>query len=245
MIHEARFHDHSIFVTLTYDPDSLPTGGTLVKRHVQSFLKALRQYLSPCKIRFFAIGEYGDENLRPHYHLILFGFFPSDARRINPGSKNPRWSSNTLEKIWSRGIVEFSDVTPETAGYVARYSLKKINGEKQKAHYERLDPDTGELHEIIPEFALMSRRPGIGQLHYEKHRDDLYPDDFTVLNGRKQKVPRYYDKQLEKESAKTLEKIKNRRKSRAKKRAYDNTPERLAVREECAKAKIKPAKRNL
>lgn len=232
-------------LTLTYSQDDLPTGATLVKSHVSSFLKKLRRRIQPTKVRFYACGEYGDENLRPHYHLVLFGFRPMDGKMVSGTEGRPRYTSAMLEKIWGYGFVEYSEVVPETCAYVARYVTKKITGEPAKKHYERFDSRTGEIYEVIPEFALMSRRPGIGLNHYEQHKTDIYPDDFIVLNGRRAKTPRYYDRQLEKEHPEAYEKIKRARRKRAIERADDSTPERLLVREKCLRAKIRSLKRQL
>jgi hypothetical protein len=53
------------------------------------------------------------------------------------------------------------------------------------------------------------------------------------------KIPKYYDSQLEKVDPDRFEEIKRKRKKDALKRKADNTPERLAVREEIQKAKVR------
>jgi hypothetical protein len=40
------------FITLTYDPDHLPSDGSLDVSHFQKFMKRLRKKISPLKIRF-------------------------------------------------------------------------------------------------------------------------------------------------------------------------------------------------
>ena len=68
-----------------------------------------------------------------------------------------------LEDLWGLGNCEFVSVTFKSAAYVARYIMKKVNGDEAAFHYCDVDPDTGEiLSEITPEFNRMSRRPGIG-----------------------------------------------------------------------------------
>lgn len=47
----------------------------------------------------------------------------------------------------------------------------------------------------IPEYTTMSRRPGIARDWYEKYKNtDVFPRDYIVINGVRQKVPKYYNK---------------------------------------------------
>ena len=79
IMNEVRMHDVSCFVTLTYNDENLPKDNTLVKEDLQKFWKDLRYRIFPEKIRYFASGEYGDETQRPHYHAVIFNYFPDDA----------------------------------------------------------------------------------------------------------------------------------------------------------------------
>ena len=72
---EASLRSENAFVTLTYDDSHLPS--SLVKAHLQAFIKKLRN--DGHSIRYFGCGERGSLNGRPHYHVILFGYWPSDA----------------------------------------------------------------------------------------------------------------------------------------------------------------------
>lgn len=81
---ESLSYDNSLnwFVTLTYDPSKINSilnekgNLSLNFSDLQKFLKRLRfnfGYRFEIKgIRFYAAGEYGDQNLRPHFHLLLF-----------------------------------------------------------------------------------------------------------------------------------------------------------------------------
>src|SRR5882672_6540477 len=40
-VHESKLHKDNVFVTLTYDNENLPAGGTLIKRDLQLFMKRL------------------------------------------------------------------------------------------------------------------------------------------------------------------------------------------------------------
>ena len=86
MLFEAMKHDHSAFITLTYENAPEFYGvQTLDPEHTKRFIDRLRKRLKrdtslphyfPKKIRYFLVGEYGDESDRPHYHLALFGYPP-------------------------------------------------------------------------------------------------------------------------------------------------------------------------
>jgi hypothetical protein len=85
-VHEAHMHDHNCFITLTYSPENLPEGGTLVRKHFTDFMKRLRKALAvdDISIRFFGCGEYGSKLERPHYHAIIFGYdFPHHSLEFN------------------------------------------------------------------------------------------------------------------------------------------------------------------
>ena len=78
-LHEKKMHERSCFITLTYDNNNLPNPPTVAKEELQKFFKRLRKKLVKEKIRYFACGEYGSQNFRPHYHAIIFGYMPSDG----------------------------------------------------------------------------------------------------------------------------------------------------------------------
>lgn len=85
-------------------------------------------------------------------------------------------------------------------------------------------------------YITMSRRPGLGKGWFEKFKDDVYPDDFVVLiDGSKHSVPTFYDKQL---PEKELRLYKRDRIVSAKRHADNNTPDRLAVREEIQLSRV-------
>lgn len=238
--HEARFHPANSFLTLTYATEHLPVGGTLVKRDLQLFFKRLRKQIAPRRIRYFAVGEYGDLSFRPHYHICLFGWdFAHDRKLWSNSRQYALYYSPSLEKLWEYGHSSIGELNPSTAAYTARYVTKKINGPRAEEHYRRVHLGTGEEYQLQPEFSVSSRRPGIGTGHFDRYRTDIYPDDFVVLNGCKSRTPRFYDKLLDRVDPALLEKVKAKRLDFAKSRAENSTPDRLAVREKVLKAKLK------
>lgn len=253
-MHEAQLHEFNSFITLTYRDECLPAGGTLVKRDFQLFVKRLRKWLRSRGypgVRYFHCGEYGEELGRPHYHALLFGIdFPDKKpwKRSDAAGGVTLYRSETLDKLWGLGFCSVGAVTMESAGYVARYSMKKITGALARPHYTRLIPDTGELVELEPEYATMSRRPGVGARWYEHFREDVYPEgEVVVAGGRRHRSPKYYDKleaRLDPEGMKRLrlERIKAGNNKLAN---WNRRPARLAVRHEVKSAQLKALKRGL
>lgn len=238
-LHEKKMWPDNSYVTLTYNDKFMPPGGSLCLRDVQLFMKRLRKARNASAsnpIRFFLGGEYGDENKRPHYHALLFncGF----ADRVLHGQNKrgePLYISRELERLWSvdgepLGFCTIGEVTFDSAVYCAKYALKKVNGDMAAAHYEIMDED-GIIHDRRPEFAVMSRRPGIGATYYEKYGNEVLRSDSVVINGREVRPPKYYDTRSELVDASRLELLKRKRKRLAVLNKSDNTPERLRVKE--------------
>lgn len=192
-MHEKRMHTDAAFLTLTYDNDHLPSGGTLVKRDLQLFMKRLRTMHTGSGLRFFACGEYGEKSKRPHYHVLMLSHSFNDlrpaARVFQSRSRSDKYTlyqSKTLSKLWTAGSSLVGDVTFDSCAYVARYCTKKITGPIAAAHYN------GRL----PEFLVMSLRPGIGMTYLLKYHSELIAHDTVIVNGHQTSLPRYYDVKL-------------------------------------------------
>ncbi|UDN67803.1 replication initiator protein [robinz microvirus RP_131] len=233
-LHEARLWPFNQYVTLTYDDEFLPPGGTLVMRDVQLFMKRLRKRRKASlsnPIRFFCGAEYGDQNGRPHYHLLLFNLQLDDLlffRRNKRGE--PLYQSKFLEECWQLGHVTVGAVTFDSAVYCAKYALKKVTGDPAKEFYQVFDED-GVIYDRLPEFALMSRRPGIGSGYYAKYGKEVRDHDNVIVDGRKARPPRFYDTRSELCDAAMFALRKSKRKRLSVLARLDNTDERLRVKE--------------
>lgn len=245
LMHEAKDHEQKSFLTLTYDKFNLPSDLSLNKKHFQDFMKRFRKQHGG-KLRYFMCGEYGDQDGRPHYHAIIYGCDFSDRKKhsLTKGG-DQLYKSDMLDKIWGKGYCWIGNVTPESCAYVARYIMKKVNGDRAEEHYSRVNTQTGEIYQLQPEYVTMSLKPGIGANYYETYKSDLYPSDYSVLKGKKLPVPKYYDKKLDKEDPELLAWLKETRVKRALKDKANNTPERLAVRKEILLSKTSMLKRTL
>lgn len=238
--HEALSHEHSSFLTLTYDEEHVPEDGGLRKRDVQLFLKRLRKAL-PNKIRYLYCGEYGERTARPHYHMLLFGEdFRKDSTIERSKSGEDAWSSPLLEKTWGMGMHQVGSLTFDSACYVARYATKKKTGLQAVSEYQRVSPLTGEVWQVPPPFIDMSRRPGIGKEFYAAYKNDLYPHDYAVAKGGARfPVPAYYDRLLAQEEPELLEELKTARRQKAAAAGLeDEGDDRRATRAKCAHARM-------
>lgn len=238
-VHEAHMHEDNCFITLTFDDVHLPRDLSLDVRHFQLFMKRFRAKFGK-GIRFYHCGEYGELFKRPHYHACIFGFDFPDKVLYKIVNGHRLYTSALLSELWPFGFSTLGDVTFESAAYVARYVLKKVNGDQADDAYRRIDPVTGEIWQVKPEYTTMSRRPGIGHEWYRKFADDVFPHDRVVVRGVEMKPPKYYDGLYE-----DIESMKLSRKISAKLRLDDNTPERLYVREQVQLAKLGDLPRNL
>jgi len=234
VMHEASMHDCNSFVTLTYDDENVPR--ELVYRHFQLFMKRLRKQYPGS--RFFMCGEYGEEGFRPHFHACLFGVHFSDRtfwRRLPSG--HFLYRSESLERLWRYGFSSIGDVTFDSAAYVARYCVKKVVGNDADQHYWSFDVFTGEAFRVEPEFARMSLKPGIGVPWAERFSGDLEASLGVVRQGGGVcAVPRRYDAVLGDRLVMDLE---FKRFEHSLDAAHDNEPDRMAVLEEVASARLK------
>lgn len=192
-------------------------------------------------------GEYGPQTDRAHYHMILFGYEFKDKKHHTQSRSNTRdniYTSKQLDKIWGKGNCYIGEVTFESAAYVARYIMKKINGQLAEKHYERIDGDTGEIIKRQPEYTRMSLKPGIGHSWLKKYETDVYPEGTVLARGHKSNAPKYYDKKYKEMRPLEWEDLQYKRDLEGRARSGDNTPERRATRERVAKAKIAFLQRN-
>lgn len=252
VMHEASLHDSNLFLTLTYDDKHLESP-SLDYSHFQRFMKRLRKYCFERAIpspRFFCAGEYGETNpvtkekdgglYRPHWHCILFGVSFDDARPLLLLQDNGLSYSPTLNRLWGYGNVVIGEVTFESASYVSRYAMKKVNGDLAKAHYTVITED-GEIIEREPEMLHMSLKPAIGRRWFERHGKQVYAFDHVVARGKPMQPPRYYDKLLP-EVVRGM--VAREREKAGASRRKDHTDDRNNVRDVVVRAGLKTFERD-
>lgn len=208
MYHEIGYHDGSVFVTLTYDEETVPyrtdmapTETTLKKEDAVEFIKKLREIVYPRKIKYYLVGEYGENNTkRPHFHVVLFGIrlfehkvYPEDgAWKCEDGPVVKAWSSKRFGK---KGNVVLGTATYDSVRYVADYIHKKLYG-KAAIQDGRLQP-----------FSMQSQ--GIGRRYALENREKITEELGCKIRGVEVGLPRYYVKVLD-----IQEEVKRRGKQR-------------------------------
>jgi hypothetical protein len=206
-------HETNSFITLTYTDEKLESK-KLIYKDWQDFAKKLRDKLwreirpnewtsmtkserdnwklenkekiEKNKIGIFVTGEYGDKRKRPHWHAIIFNWWPKDAkesRRNELGDKC--YESKELEKIWGKGKCEIGEVNFKTAGYVARYAMKKtVHGKDDEHEYKPI--------------SKKSSKHAIGKKWLVKYWRDVFDRGQIIMkDGKTGSIPRYYLKWLE------------------------------------------------
>lgn len=163
--HEMEVSSSAFFITLTYNDEHLPPGEELRKRDLQDFIRRLRKVNKG--IRYFAVGEYGTEKGRPHYHAVIFNLL--DLNLITD-----TWVDRDGHPL---GHIVGDRCTMGRIRYMVAYmALPQAENGKAKA------------------FRVMSRRPGIGSAYIDKWkgfhraRSDSVVWDFGTPGA----MPRYY-----------------------------------------------------
>jgi len=172
---QDEISDASFFVTLTYAQieHMTPRGFmNLNKRDLQLFFKRLRKDTPETQWKYYAVGEYGTDNWRPHYHIILFA--------------STQWSKQQLEiqlyKSWDKGKIDVGTVTGASVAYTLKYVQKPTRVPVHKND------------DRLPEFSLMSKGLGENFLTDETkrfYRENL-SENYVIQDGFKVAMPRFY-----------------------------------------------------
>lgn len=179
LMKEGERSKSALFVTLTYNTENVPISEngymTLRKSDLQKFFKRLRK-LSDARLRYYAVGEYGTNRFRPHYHIILFN---ADIEQIERA-----WALDN-QKI---GDIHCGEVCEASIGY----TLKYVSKPKRIPLHQRDDR--------IPEFAIMSKKMGdnyITENMIKWHKNDLTNRMYVpIKDGKKIAMPRYYKEKI-------------------------------------------------
>lgn len=269
---EKLVSNTAFFITLTYNDDTIPRviqnkdcvedAYSLLKRDTQLFFKRLRSSLKrdfdgkykDVKIRYFLAGEYSPK-MRPHYHAVVFNI-PEEVLQLEywkTKNGNHYFLSPYLDKLWNLGYVVVGDCTVQSAAYVARYCMKKVQAGTAGIDWKSIYVDLG----INPEFVTMSRRPGIGLNWFSDNYKKVV--DYQSIPIRTQDGPqyiginRYYKEKLKEmltpeqfEKWQNLREVLGRKSFKNELMASDlDEIEYLLVKEQAVASKIKSLKREV
>lgn len=170
LMYEQLCSSLSLFVTLTYSDEYIPSSLTVDKKYLSNFCKKLRN--RNYKFRYYGIGEYGSKKGRAHYHICLF-------------LKNKTLSdyNNIVDDIQSLhyyGRIQALLLTPRLTNYILHYHInpKSVNGR-----------DT---------FQIFSKGLGKNFLVTEEMQNYVLSGKslITLSDGSVVSIPRYYRKLL-------------------------------------------------
>lgn len=125
-------NNYSVNRNVTYQDNQI---AVLVNRHLQLFIKRFRKYVSQHyneKIRYYAVGEYGVQSLRPHWHIIFF-YSSSDLARafedvLQFGTKErPIQTPVFLRSLWKFGHIDSKQTDGKAYFYISSYVNKPAN----------------------------------------------------------------------------------------------------------------------
>ena len=122
-------NNYSVNRNVTYQDNQI---AVLVNRHLQLFIKRFRKYVSQHyneKIRYYAVGEYGVQSLRPHWHIIFFYSSPDLARDFENvlqlgTEKRPIQTPVFLRSLWKFGHIDSKQTDGKAYFYVSSYVNK-------------------------------------------------------------------------------------------------------------------------
>ena len=194
---EAEVSTSAFFITLTYSGKNmvLTKKGlrTIEKTEVQKFLKRLRKTQTN-KLKYYAVGEYGTNSQRPHYHIIIFNLELEKIltkteykmvlnKQIQLNGKTPMHI-----KEWKQGHITIGEVNSASVNYTLKYITKtgKI--------------PLNEQDDRNPHFSLMSKKLGKNYLTPQMvkwHKADINNRMYcNIMDGKKIAMPRYYKEKI-------------------------------------------------
>ena len=247
--HECQMSKHpNYFITLTYDNNSLPYDESLRFQDVSEFLKRLRRKIEYKEknipkenrtiIKSYGSGEYGPNGTkRPHYHVLVMNVpYVNDLEEWRKIRDNQYYTSEVIGECWNnKGFHSISEANFQNAAYVARYTLKKrttfkgADERKRQWTQEMVDDhyshttQSGEIVIRTPEDSC-SVSKGIGRSWLETYKSDVYPSDEVIHKARRYRPPLYYDYRHNLDDPKAMERIKRKRKYRAKEAGQKQRP---------------------
>jgi len=122
--------------------------------------------------RYYAVGEYGSKNRRPHLHLVVYNLYDTES----------------IDEAWQLGMVEVKDLHENSISYLIKYL------EKDSKHYKYIY-----ALGLQPEFSLSSKKLGecyVNASSKKYHLNNYDNNVITLSNGVKGKLPRYIFEKL-------------------------------------------------
>lgn len=191
-----RTAQSAFFVTLTYSDEYLPENGSLDKELLKQFFHDFRNGIendyqhslpkhlkgkSHHRIKYFAVGEYGDLSLRPHYHFIIFDYRGNNISLMED-----------IEEFWPYGHIDIRYCSDRLISYITKYLVKSF-----------LDTQALKISNLLePPFRLVSKGLGLSYVTQARANYLLRGGRPVLSDGNcNRRVPRYYKEKLSKLAA--------------------------------------------
>lgn len=229
---ENLMSKESCCLTLTYDDEHLPImpeefihisedkvirvpehmRGMIYYKDVQDFIKRLRKHFNfKREIRYFCGCEYGSNGtLRPHFHIIIFGFTPYDidsktARRSSKGTV--LYKSPLLNRLWNKGFCDVGKVTVQSCRYISQYCCKS-----QLKCRKTLNPFVKSILEYKKKYyrECIHSSQGLGLKFFTKDYISIISNGFVKLGRYSYAIPQYFIKKLESINCEMFTKLKEK-----------------------------------
>jgi len=239
---ELRQHSASCFTTLTYRPELRPLTRDAWRRDGRLYLMRMQEHFGPGQ-RYFGVLERGDMGGAPHFHFIEFGhdYREVDGEPIGKSKGHVIYRSALLERLWPHGHVLIGAVTPESIGYVARYTTKKLSGASARGVVidgQRFWSDKDGVLSPLPQAEVFcSRRPAIGSYFADTFGSDLI-GGLRGHGGKRLPTPRSWLRRIKANDPALFEQIQSAAQLSIKRNLAEESPERCAVRAEVLEARL-------
>lgn len=227
-IFEKNSHIDNCCLTLTYDDVHLPRSADFIQtddgiikvpedkngvacyKDIQDFVKRIRKHFDFKKeIRYICSVEYGSTGtLRPHYHIILFGFCPDDLRLYKKSKKGTLlYKSDFLTEKWSKGFVDVGKCDVQSCRYVAQYCCKGLL--KERKCVKPFDKFLLNFKNKISKECLHASI-GLGLSGFVKNYLSIVNAGKIVYGKFTYGIPRYFIKKLESINFELFQIVKNK-----------------------------------
>lgn len=203
-------------LTLTYDDDNLTLcpetvpysdddviditqdrRGIINYKDVQDFIKRIRKHFHFKKeIKYICSCEYGGSGtLRPHYHILLFGYCPDDLRFYKKSKKGTLlYKSDFLTDKWSKGFVDVGKADVQSCRYISQYCCKNLLKERKCA--SSYNKKVLKAKNMIARESLHSSI-GLGLKHFKRNYHTIIDSGFIKYGKFCYAIPSYFIKKLE------------------------------------------------
>jgi hypothetical protein len=186
LMHERAYYDHSGFFTFTFSDVGLANRevapwrmySSVDRAELVKLMKRLRAKVAPRRLKYFAVGEYGEKYCRPHYHAIIFGEDISTVDWTMEGT-DPKYGIpyGSLPE-WPYGHTYIGTVETDSCRYVAEYLQKEM---RSRYNHGGVRADS---------FKIVSQ--GIGQRYCRDNARKLRRLLHDTQDGARVGIPRQY-----------------------------------------------------